>query len=45
MVKILVVTLIVFVIEKTFSPRLQWTREENLTLWYGKKHRKYIILF
>jgi hypothetical protein len=34
----------ILIIEIAFSPRLGYTREGNILLWYGKKERKYIVL-
>ncbi len=36
--------LVVFVIEVAWSPRINITRE-NVLLFYGRRNRKYVILF
>lgn len=33
-----------FIIEIIFMPRIDITREKDVLLWYGKKHRKFINL-
>lgn len=40
-----IIILIIPIIEWKFSPRLGFTRNNNLLLWYGKTNRKFIILF
>lgn len=39
--------LIIFlvVVELCFRPRFDFTQDEKLLLWYGKKNRNYIIIF
>jgi hypothetical protein len=34
----------ILAIEIAYSPRLGFTRGNNILLWYGKKERKYIVL-
>lgn len=41
---LLLVTTTALIIEIAYSPRLGYTREGNVLLWYGKKERKYIVL-
>ena len=35
----------IILIEIFFKPRLDYTRERKLLLWYGRKVRNYIVLF
>lgn len=37
--------LVLIIIEGTLSPRLGFTRENKVLLWYGRRKRKYVVLF
>lgn len=43
----LIIFLLIIVppIEIFFKPRFDFTQDEKLLLWYGKKNRNYIIIF
>lgn len=43
--KLILIILIVFLIEAFISPRLDYTKNKKLLLWYGNAKRKYIILW
>lgn len=45
MIITLIFLTIILIIEFRISPRLGFTRENNLLLWYGKKERNYIIIW
>lgn len=36
---------IALIIELSCSPRFDYTSEKKLLLWYGKIHRRYIVIF
>ena len=40
-----IILLIIIAVEVVFSPRLDYTNEGNLLLWYGRKFRNYIKIF
>lgn len=42
---IVTILIILFLIEIFLKPRLDFTREKKLLLWYGKRTRNYIVLF
>ena len=44
MTTVIAILLIALVAEIQFSPRLGFTRENKILLWYGKRNRKYIML-
>jgi len=35
----------VILIELLFKPRLDFTREKKLLIWYGRRIRNYVVLF
>lgn len=35
---------VIVLLEVSFSPRLGFTRENKVLLWYGKRDRKYIVI-
>lgn len=37
--------IILVILEIAFRPRLVYTRERNILLWYGRNKRNYIILW
>jgi hypothetical protein len=39
------ILLIIIAIEVELRPRIGFTKEGKTILWYGKKNRKFIILF
>ncbi len=41
---LLICIILIFVIETEWSPRLG-TADDKLLLWYGKKNRKFIIIW
>lgn len=34
--------ILLFIIEVAFRPRLDYTRDKDLLLWYGRNNRNYI---
>lgn len=42
---IILLLLFALMMEVLYSPRLDYTREGKLLLWYGKDVRKHIVLF
>jgi len=36
------IAVIILLVEKSFRPRLDYTRDKKLLLWYGKKQRNYL---
>lgn len=43
---IIIIFLIIILTEILYSPRLDYTKDEDLLLWYnGKPKRKYIVIF
>jgi len=42
---IIIILVIALIVEITFSPRIGFTREDRILLWYGKKKRDYIVLW
>jgi len=45
MVTVIIILVIALIIETVFSPRLGFTREGKVLLWYGKRERNYIVLW
>jgi hypothetical protein len=45
MTTVIIISSIALIIEIVFSPRLGFTREDKVLLWYGKKKRNYIVLW
>lgn len=45
MVPMLLIIVLLVIIENEFRPRLGWTTEKKLLLWYGRKQRKFIVVF
>jgi hypothetical protein len=39
------ILIVILVIELQYTPRLDFTKDGNILLWYGKNERKYIVLF
>jgi len=39
------VLLAIVLVEKELRPRIGFTREGKMLLWYGKKIRKFMVLF
>ena len=39
-----IILAIVLIIELSLSPRIGFSRENKILLWYGKRNRKYIVL-
>lgn len=44
MIQTITLLIILAMIEIVYSPRLGWTRDKRLLLWYGRRRRDYIIL-
>jgi len=44
MEKVIAFVLFIIGVEIILKPRLDWTREKKLLLWYGRKNRDYIVL-
>jgi hypothetical protein len=44
MTTVIAILAIAFIVEISFSPRLGFTRENRILLWYGKRNRKYVVL-
>lgn len=42
---VIVISIIALVLEFHFSPRIGFTRENKVLLWYGKRTRKYVVIF
>ncbi len=38
------IIILILLIEQIFRPRLDYTREQKLLLWYGRNKRKFIII-
>jgi len=45
MTTLLITLLITLIIEILFRPRLDYTTQNKLLLWYGVAERDYIVLF
>jgi hypothetical protein len=45
MTTVIIILVIALIIETTFSPRLGFTIEDKVLLWYGKRERNYIVLW
>lgn len=45
MEKIIPIIILIIGIEIFIKPRLDFTRDKKLLLWYGRKYRNYIVLF
>lgn len=43
--EVILIVVIVFIVEIFYNPRLGFTRENKILLWYGKRKRKYIVIF
>lgn len=43
--EIIIILIMLFFVEITIYPRLDFTREKKLLLWFGKRNRKYIVIF
>ena len=41
----LAIVLFIFIVEGMFRPRLDFTRDKKLLLWYGRHSRNYIEVF
>jgi hypothetical protein len=44
MIIVIIILIIALVVESQLSPRLGFTRENRILLWYGKRNRKYVVL-
>ena len=45
MTTVIIILAIALIIEIVFSPRLGFTTEDKILLWYGKSKRNYIVLW
>lgn len=43
--EVIIIAITISILEILFHPRLGFTRENKILLWYGKRKRKYIVLF
>lgn len=41
----ILILIIALIIEAVYSPRLDYTHNDQLLLWYGKKKREFFIIF
>lgn len=44
MITVIAILIVALVIEIQLSPRLGFTIENRILLWYGKRNRKYVVL-
>jgi hypothetical protein len=42
---VIIILIIALIAEIMFSPRIGFTREDRILLWYGKEKRDYIVLW
>lgn len=42
---IIILVILTLIVEVVYKPRLDFTREGKLVLWYGRNVREYWILF
>lgn len=42
---LLFIIIVLILLEILFYPRLDFTRDKKLLLWYGKVNRNFIVLF
>jgi len=45
MTTVIIILVIALIIETVFYPRLGFTTEDKILLWYGKSKRNYIVLW
>jgi len=45
MTTVIIILAIALIVETMFSPRVGFTREDRILLWYGKQKRKYIVIW
>ena len=45
MTTVLIILVIALIVEIMFNPRIGFTREDRILLWYGKTKRYYIVLW
>jgi len=45
MITLILLVLLAASVEIIYSPRLDFTRNEHLLLWYGKINRKFVIIW
>lgn len=45
MTTVIIILVIALIVEIMFSPRIGFTREDRILLWYGKLNRNYIVIW
>ena len=45
MTTVIMILVIALMVEIMVSPRIGFTREDRILLWYGKKKRDYIVIW